>query len=703
LTVKRIIQCISLITVFCHGNALLAQDDLPFSSGSNGSDGALEIPTTLSAREHHAAAYDAARDRTVVFGGSVGNTYLGDTWLFDGTEWIPVTPANSPPIRRQHMMAYDSVRERVVLYGGWNGSARLNDTWEWDGNNWTNVSPILSPSPRSSATMAYDAVNQEVVLFGGNTGSRVNETWVFNGTAWTKKSPATSPSVRDHAAMTWDGLNNRVFLFGGYSGQSDTWGWDGTNWTLIPSPVIPPGRHGHSIAYDATSTNIIMWGGSNSANYYDTWRFVGGSGWEQVFPVEAPNNGAPRNFYHSAMVYHAGTLNRVLHIAGYMRNVGQIPLMFSWDRTNWYRSTGNNYYFDMRDRIDGIWNFTTIDVPAGVSVYFVRNTGNTPIRWLASGHVNIEGSLRLDGQNGFASELGGVTSIGGPGGFDGGLGGIAFNNSGSFSGSPGKGPGGGTAGTNPNDNAADGGGWASYYNTYGNNFIIPLIGGSGGGGTASTETENGSSGGGGGGALLIASSRDITLSGFITAKGGNYIYDSSGSIDDYSGRGSGGAVKLVADRLLGAGTIDVRGGGDSTGNQQGRIRLEGFERPMANNPHSISPSSSTPVTTNYSTFMTTQPTLTITQVAGEAVTQPPSGNTGSPDVIFSAGGSINIVVEGTNIPDGTPIKVRVTFTGGSVILPTVGEATILSGTAVVTGTIPSGLGTLEATAEFLAN
>ncbi len=699
---NRVIQYIAVLAIATTGLSLSAQEDLPFSSGSNGSDGALNFPERLPSREYHGAAYDAARDRTVVFGGYNG-VYLGDTWLFDGWDWLPVTPANSPSIRRSHVMAYDSVRQEVVLFGGYNGSTRYNETWIWDGVNWTNKSPVLSPSPRTDASMAYDPVRQEMVLFGGNAGSRSNETWVWNGTLWTKRIPTTSPSAREMAAMTWDGKNNRIFLHGGFSSAGDTWAWDGTDWSPVQSAENPAGRHGHSIAYDPISEKIILFGAVNSAALTDTWVFEDGIGWQQVFPLEVPAGIEPRNFYNAAMVYHGGTLNQVLHIAGYMRSTGQISTNYAWDGTNWDRINGGAVFFDMRDKLDGIWNFTTIDIPAGVDVYFARNTGNTPVQWLASGEVSINGSIFLDGQNGFASRLDLVTAKAGPGGFDGGLGGIAFDNSGSYSGTPGKGPGGGGAGTSPFDNNLDGGQPGLYYNTYGNNFLIPLLGGSGGGGTSSSETENGSGGGAGGGAILIASSRDITLNGTIFARGGDYIYDSSGTVDDYSGHGSGGGVKLVADRLLGFGTINVRGGGNTGTNAEGRIRLEGFERQLEGNAHSRQPSTSTPVTENYATFMTTQPSLSITQVAGEAVTQPPSGNTGTPDVVFSNGGTINVLVEGTNVPDGTVITVRVSFAGGAVNLPSAGQVTMNAGSAVVTGIIPSGVGTLEAFAEFLAN
>ena len=43
------------------------------------------------------------------------------TWLFDGTTWTEMTPANRPPARQNHTLAYDANRNVVVCFGGDNG------------------------------------------------------------------------------------------------------------------------------------------------------------------------------------------------------------------------------------------------------------------------------------------------------------------------------------------------------------------------------------------------------------------------------------------------------------------------------------------------------------------------------------------------------------------------------------------------------
>ncbi len=126
-------------------------------------------------------AYDAARGVTVMFGGVAPGGLLGDTWEWDGKAWTQVM-IPGPQARYGHAMAYDADRQRTVLFGGQNGPAFgqgvLGDTWEYDGTAWTQVQPAASPSPRTFVKMVYDAPRRRMVLFGGYNGTQmVNDTW----------------------------------------------------------------------------------------------------------------------------------------------------------------------------------------------------------------------------------------------------------------------------------------------------------------------------------------------------------------------------------------------------------------------------------------------------------------------------------------------------------------------------------------------
>jgi len=82
----------------------------------------------------HAAAFDAARGRMVVFSGLISNAHDVDRYEWDGASWERVF-TGGPPLRDGHALAYDSRQQRVLLFGGVE-SGRLiyfGDTWSWDG------------------------------------------------------------------------------------------------------------------------------------------------------------------------------------------------------------------------------------------------------------------------------------------------------------------------------------------------------------------------------------------------------------------------------------------------------------------------------------------------------------------------------------------------------------------------------------------
>jgi len=85
-------------------------------------------------------AYDSARRKVIRFGGRFAGKPLGDTWEYDGKKWAPLTPSGPPP-RNHTAMVYDSKRKTMVLFGGHDFGLRegvnvFGDTWEWDGDEW---------------------------------------------------------------------------------------------------------------------------------------------------------------------------------------------------------------------------------------------------------------------------------------------------------------------------------------------------------------------------------------------------------------------------------------------------------------------------------------------------------------------------------------------------------------------------------------
>lgn len=172
-------------------------------------------------RFDHAMAYDIARDRLVLFGGTAGGSTTSDTWLFDGASWTIATGLN-PPARRQHAMAYDVKRKRVVMFGG-NANAGaasdclncLSDTWEWDGAAWTKITTATTPTAVAGARLAYDYSIGKLVMFGGTNGNSVNTTWTYDGVDWHLEPIQSSPNPRAYGALVWNGGRGHLMYIGG--------------------------------------------------------------------------------------------------------------------------------------------------------------------------------------------------------------------------------------------------------------------------------------------------------------------------------------------------------------------------------------------------------------------------------------------------------------------------------------------------------
>jgi hypothetical protein len=248
-----------------------------------------------ASRMEHAMAYDAARQRVVLFGGIDAGANLGDTWLWDGTFWTQVADTG-PAARSGHAMAYDSIRGQIVLFGGSTGATNVQDTWVWDGTAWTQVAET-GPSVRKDHGMAFDEARGEVVLFGGADATELGDTWVWDGMAWTQKQ-TSGPSARRGHSISYDLNTQRLVLFGGASGSQildDTWEWNGTVWTQIAEFGIPG-------ALDAAAAfaghGCVLFGGvastaANQAGLDNTWE------WDGRFWTEIQHFGPPGRTAHA--------------------------------------------------------------------------------------------------------------------------------------------------------------------------------------------------------------------------------------------------------------------------------------------------------------------------------------------------------------------------------------------------------------------
>jgi hypothetical protein len=335
-------------------------------------------------------------------------------------------------------------------------------------------------------------------------------------------------------------------------------------------------------------------------------------------------------------------------------------------------------YFDpvamnLNPVIPGIFNFTTISVASGSTLKFTENKYHGAVYFLASGDVNIAGTLDLSGDASYgainyASQR--LPNAGGSGGFSGGLGGFGVN-------APlaGNGPGGGAAVTSTSNGI--GGSNAS------NQFLVPLFGGGGGGGA----TPSGAIGGGGGGALLIAGSTTITVTGSILATGGIGYGGNFGE----SGAGGGGSIRLVSNSIGGSGTVNVKGGIAPPYNQGAEFGQDGLARFESNDLSGISVTGPTnrslPFGLNLPT--TGPPTIKVVSINGQAINSNPFS---FPDTTINSSSAVPFVIQAQNIPVGTIAKIYIFSEAGPDQVINIGPlvGTAASSTATANITYPAG-------------
>jgi hypothetical protein len=342
-----------------------------------------------------------------------------------------------------------------------------------------------------------------------------------------------------------------------------------------------------------------------------------------------------------------------------------------------------------------------------------------PVVFLASGNVTIAGTLDLNGAQPVTLDGSNQTQISqnrrpaepGAGGYYGGLGAR-----GGVGPEAGAGPGGGVAGLQtatstcyggPGSSNRSGTGFWGFNDAgagpaYGNTYLVPLYGGSGGGGGWGSLNAVGGGGGAGGGAIRIVSTTSITVTGSIQANGGSFgnVANSPGFC--YGGPGAGGAIHLIAPAITGNGSLVASNGafGNNGIVNSGYVRFNVQTYSFTGTANCVTGAAAVqngstctsvgPLYNVPSNSTITQPSLTITQINGINVPNPPSGAYLNPDVQINTTNPVTVNVAATNIPLGTQPILRVTSeTGTDQSITCAGLAgTVASSTATCTVTFP---------------
>jgi cysteine-rich repeat protein len=232
------------------------------------------------ARGLSALAFDSKRGKSVLFGGSVGDS-IGDTWEYDGI-WREVKAfekVNSVNLTSV-AAAYDRTSARVIVTAINAMAGCSSATLAFDGLVWQRLTTLGMAPELQSATMVFDSIRNRMLLFGGFDcrGNFSNKTWALAGNSWSQLAPTTNPPARAAASMTYDPVRDRVILFGGSDGGvrglNDTWEFDGNDWSKIPIAEPPPARQGASLAYDERSGDHLLYNGDVYRYRNGTWALV---------------------------------------------------------------------------------------------------------------------------------------------------------------------------------------------------------------------------------------------------------------------------------------------------------------------------------------------------------------------------------------------------------------------------------------------
>jgi hypothetical protein len=240
-----------------------------------------------------------ATGRPVYFGGVTnGSTYHNDIFRWNGTRWNKLEPPVKPPGREIMQATYDPVRRQTIIYGGIGcgtptplnscPQTYLDDTWTWDGTAWTQQHPAQTPGKRAFGLMAFDPGTQLSILFSGVVTDNLSadtltaDTWSWDGSNWTQQSPANSPGPLISSMMTTYPPDAKIFLFGGQQDNpgrvvNDTWTFGISPTPLQLVSVVSRRVHGSAGTFDVDLTygnGIECRSGGANGGYTLVFRFT---------------------------------------------------------------------------------------------------------------------------------------------------------------------------------------------------------------------------------------------------------------------------------------------------------------------------------------------------------------------------------------------------------------------------------------------
>jgi hypothetical protein len=116
-------------------------------------------------RRDYSLTFDSQRGLVLLYGGAArsgpATQRFNDMWAWDGETWREIhLESPTPGHRYVSAMAYDARRDRTLLYGGYTCGRDTrqcdvrDDTWEWNGAQWTRILPASTESDSQRPTAA---------------------------------------------------------------------------------------------------------------------------------------------------------------------------------------------------------------------------------------------------------------------------------------------------------------------------------------------------------------------------------------------------------------------------------------------------------------------------------------------------------------------------------------------------------------------
>ena len=291
-----------------------------------------------------ALAYDAVRERVVLFGGTkVDTSDADDTWEWDGSSWCRVIPEDpegdgNPNGRYASQMVYDENRGVAVMYGqAGQGPIDADGTvWEWDGLSWRMIIPPCAtagtcPKQTKQHNMVYVSSTGHTMMYGGNQMS--TDTWLWDGQNWESwELSSGGPSLYDHLFVTDPDEGRCLMLLGtGPSFQMDTL-YERKNGIFGSISAVPFISAAPAGAYDAAVSALLVF-----RDECDTeeafWKYAGGA-WSQPAVSDPEGDGNPEPRENATMVYDS-LRERTVLFGGRIAGLDMTDELWEWNGDSW--------------------------------------------------------------------------------------------------------------------------------------------------------------------------------------------------------------------------------------------------------------------------------------------------------------------------------------------------------------------------------